>query len=270
MNGAPASSVGTVNTRGSGYIDNNLFLRWMHLFVDTVGCKKTTPHLLLLDGHASHKTLDVILYARENGVVILTFPLHCTNRLQPLDRTFFRSLKAEYSRAVDNWMICIKHRPVTQFDVIPRTKRRPASQLTRSERPDYGHLTTPNSTKNYWPPPLYNLPSSLLRVLASLVCMSPLISTGKMKTPSCPLRWMSSLICMSPLIPTEKLRLKACSPTSIVSAPGKTRTRVRVTSAVMTSSPYKNMMEDTIAAKATTSAIRKEERNQFARCLLTS
>ena len=28
MNGAPASSVGTVNTRGSGYIDNNLFLRW--------------------------------------------------------------------------------------------------------------------------------------------------------------------------------------------------------------------------------------------------
>ncbi|KAI0207309.1 hypothetical protein LSAT2_008043 [Lamellibrachia satsuma] len=28
-------------------------------------CKKTTPHLLLLDGHASHKTLDVILYSRE-------------------------------------------------------------------------------------------------------------------------------------------------------------------------------------------------------------
>ena len=49
--------------------------------------------------------------------------------------------------------------------------------------------------------------------------------------------------------------LKACSPTSIVSAPGKTRTRVRVTSAVVTSSPYKNMMEDRIAAKATTSAI---------------
>ena len=49
MNGAPASSVGTVNTRGSGYIDNNLFLRWMHLSVDTVGCKKTTPYLLLLD-----------------------------------------------------------------------------------------------------------------------------------------------------------------------------------------------------------------------------
>ncbi|KAI0220896.1 hypothetical protein LSAT2_027648, partial [Lamellibrachia satsuma] len=49
--------------------------------------------------------------------------------------------------------------------------------------------------------------------------------------------------------------LKACSPTSIVSAPGKTRTRVLVTSAVVTSSPYKNIMEVMIAAKATTSAM---------------
>ena len=49
--------------------------------------------------------------------------------------------------------------------------------------------------------------------------------------------------------------LKAYSPTSIVSAPGKARTRVRVTSAVVTCSPYKIMMEDRIAAKATTSTI---------------
>ena len=54
--------------------------------------------------------------------------------------------------------------------------------------------------------------------------------------------------------------LKVCSTTSIVSTPGKTRartnrTRVRVTSAVVTSSSYKNMMEDGITAMATTSAI---------------
>ena len=119
MNRAPACSVITVNTRGSEYIDNNLFRRWMHLFVDTNGCKETIPHLLLLDGHASYKTLSVILYARENGVVIPTFPPHCTHRLQPLDRTFFRSLKAAYSRAVDKWMNCNKHRPAKQFDVTP-------------------------------------------------------------------------------------------------------------------------------------------------------
>ena len=54
----------------------------------------------------------------DNGVVMLTFPPHCTHRLQPLERTFFRSLKAGYSRACDNWMTCHKGRPITQFDVI--------------------------------------------------------------------------------------------------------------------------------------------------------
>ncbi|KAI0222573.1 hypothetical protein LSAT2_026178, partial [Lamellibrachia satsuma] len=54
--------------------------------------------------------------------------------------------------------------------------------------------------------------------------------------------------------------LRACSPTSIVSTTGKirartNRTRVRVTSAMVTSSPYQNMMEDRIAGKAATSAI---------------
>ena len=100
MHGSPVGSIGTVNVRGSGYIDSSLFLRWRKLFVDTVGCTKENRHLLLLDGHESHKSL--ILFARDDGVVMLTFPPHYTHRLQPLDRTFFRSLKAGYSRACDN------------------------------------------------------------------------------------------------------------------------------------------------------------------------
>ena len=118
MHGSPVGYIGTVNVRGSGYIDGSLFLKWMKLFVDTVGCTKENRHLLLLDGHESHKSLEVIFFARDNGVVMLTFPPHCTHRLQPLDRTFFRSLKAGYSRACDNWMTCHKGRPITQFDVI--------------------------------------------------------------------------------------------------------------------------------------------------------
>ena len=118
MHGSPVGSIGTVNVRGSGYIDGSLFLKWMKLFVDTVGCTKENRHLLLLGGHESHKSLEVIHFARDNGVVMLTFPPHCTHRLQPLDRTFFRSLKAGYSRACDNWMTCHKGRLITQFDTI--------------------------------------------------------------------------------------------------------------------------------------------------------
>ena len=118
MHGSPVGSIGTVNVRGSGYIDSSLFLRWMKLFVDMVGCTKENRHLLFLDSHESLKSLEVILFAHDNGVVMLTFRLHCTHRLQPLDRTFFRSLKAGYSRACDNWMTCHKGRSITQFDVI--------------------------------------------------------------------------------------------------------------------------------------------------------
>ena len=118
MHGCPVGSIRTVNVCGSGYIDGSLFLSWIKLFVDTVGCTKKNRHLLLLDSHESHKSLEGILFARDNGVVMLTFPPHCTHRLQPLDRTFFRLLKAGYLRECDNWMTCHKGRPITQFDVI--------------------------------------------------------------------------------------------------------------------------------------------------------
>ena len=73
---------------------------------------------LLLDSNESHTSLEVILFTRDNGVVMLTFPPHCTHRLQPLDRTSLRSLKPGYSQACHNWMPCHKGRPITQFDVI--------------------------------------------------------------------------------------------------------------------------------------------------------
>ena len=89
MNGAPAGTIGAVNERGKGYIDTALFFRWMQHFVAMVGCTKENQHILLADGHESHKSLQVISYAKENGVILITLPPHCTHRLQPLDRTFF-------------------------------------------------------------------------------------------------------------------------------------------------------------------------------------
>ena len=119
MNGCPAGSIGAVNVCGSGYIDNTSFFKLMRLFVETVGCTKQTPHLLLLDSHESHKSLEVILY----GVVTLTCPPYCTHRLQPLEKTFFISQTATYSRAYENWMLCDKDRPISQFDIIPLFKQ---------------------------------------------------------------------------------------------------------------------------------------------------
>ena len=54
------------------------------------------PLLLLLDGHSSHFEPQTIEYAREHGVVIFCLPPYTTHECQPLDTSFFRSLKSHW------------------------------------------------------------------------------------------------------------------------------------------------------------------------------
>lgn len=125
MNGAPAGAIG-----GSGYIDSITFMTWLKHFAAIADCTKDDPHILLLDGHESHKTLEAIDFAREHGIILLTFPPHCTHRLQPLDRTYFKSLKSAFSRSCDNWLISNKGRAITQYDVMPLFEQAYSSTAT--------------------------------------------------------------------------------------------------------------------------------------------
>jgi len=58
-------------------------------------CKTHTRKkvLILLDNHESHLYLPVIDYCRENGVVLLSFPPHCSHKFQPLDWSVFGPFK---------------------------------------------------------------------------------------------------------------------------------------------------------------------------------
>ena len=58
------------------------------------------PLLLIIDGHKSHMTLDLIDLARDNNVVLYCLPPHTTHALQPLDVSVFRSLKSHFSRSL--------------------------------------------------------------------------------------------------------------------------------------------------------------------------
>lgn len=70
-----------------------LFLAWFKKFVAFSKASKDFPVLLILDGHSTHtKNLEVIDYARENGVSLLCLPPHCSHRLQPLDVSFMKPL----------------------------------------------------------------------------------------------------------------------------------------------------------------------------------
>jgi hypothetical protein len=57
--------------------------------------------LLNFDGHSSHiQSLAATEIARKHGVVILSLPSHSTQRMQPLDVTFFKPLSTNMASAI--------------------------------------------------------------------------------------------------------------------------------------------------------------------------
>lgn len=114
--GAPPGSVVTISD--SGYINSELFVRWLKHFVDFIKPSKENPVLLLLDGHSTHsKNLEALNLARMNGIRLLQLPSHTTHRLQPLDVGFFRSFQTFYSQAVEKWLRTNVGRTVSMFQV---------------------------------------------------------------------------------------------------------------------------------------------------------
>ena len=45
--------------------------------------------------------MEVIDYAKKHSVVLLTFPPHCSHKLQPLDRAVYGPFKRYYNNACD-------------------------------------------------------------------------------------------------------------------------------------------------------------------------
>ena len=72
-----------------------VFLEWFRIFIRTV---KERPLILILDGHRTHLSLPFIQLARENGITAIKLPAHTTSRLQPLDISCFKPLKAAWDR----------------------------------------------------------------------------------------------------------------------------------------------------------------------------
>ncbi|CAH1990976.1 unnamed protein product [Acanthoscelides obtectus] len=102
----------------SGWMTMEVFFEWFKKFIKFSGAKKETPVLLLCDGHASHtKNIDVIDLARDNGVILLCFPPHCSHRLQPLDVAFMRPLSLYYEDEVRRWLQSNPSKVVTLFQI---------------------------------------------------------------------------------------------------------------------------------------------------------
>lgn len=165
-NGMPPGSVVVMNEK-SAYVNSTIFFEWLqNQFVPRKPAGKT---LLILDGHASHcSNVEMLEFAVNNDIIMLCLPSHTTHYLQPLDRTFFKSLKSNYNLACSNFM---KNNPsmritrlqfgqllgfawsksATVENALSGFNSTGIIPLNRFVIPEYAYMTGPNMERNYGP-----------------------------------------------------------------------------------------------------------------------
>ena len=87
----------------NGWIDDNSFVQAMCIFLHQLHVKRQFEQhgwfLLCLDGHSSHKQLEIAKLCREYKVELLVLPPHCSHIVQPLDLSCFSVLKKGIQKA---------------------------------------------------------------------------------------------------------------------------------------------------------------------------
>ena len=78
---------------------------------------KDNPALLLMDNHISYLSVDATEIAKENRLCILTFPPHCTHKLQPLDIGVYRPFKRHYSSLCNSFITFNPGKGLSIYDV---------------------------------------------------------------------------------------------------------------------------------------------------------
>lgn len=99
--GAPPGTIGAATP--TAWSNEEMFLRFLDHFIAHVKCSKEERVILLLDNHETHLSIEALDRASDAGIIMVTFPPHCSNKLQPLDLTVYGPLKTFYNQALDDW-----------------------------------------------------------------------------------------------------------------------------------------------------------------------
>jgi hypothetical protein len=92
-----------------GWMTTLLFSQWISHFINALGSRggvsPTNRYLLIVDGHNSHVTLEVVHKAIQVGLDLVTLPSHISHHLQPLDVSVFGPFKRAFKRCRDAWTL---------------------------------------------------------------------------------------------------------------------------------------------------------------------
>ena len=97
-----------------GWIDTELFENWFfHHFL--VYAPPVRPLLLLLDGHSSHYSPQLVNKAAEEKVIVFCLPPNTTHRTQPLDKGAFSPLKRYWREECHNFLCANPGKVITHY-----------------------------------------------------------------------------------------------------------------------------------------------------------
>ncbi|XP_008181650.1 uncharacterized protein LOC103308997 [Acyrthosiphon pisum] len=80
------------------------FLKILKKFIKYVRPSVHKKVLILLDNHESHLCLPVIDFCREAGILLLSLPPHCFQKLQPLNRSVYRPFIKFLNQNISAWI----------------------------------------------------------------------------------------------------------------------------------------------------------------------
>ena len=85
-----------------GWTDGDVALAWMIKYFNVQTCDKAhgETRVLILNGHSSHYTPELLEYAWDHGIIILGYPPHCMHVLQGLDVVCFVRMKETWKKVI--------------------------------------------------------------------------------------------------------------------------------------------------------------------------
>lgn len=120
MNNAFPGSLGLANEKG--YMTKETFTEVLRHVIKCYNVTPDNPLLLIMDNVDTHFSIATLSLARKHGVTFLTFPPHCTHKMQPLDISFFGPFKSFYDSAINDWILSHPAQSVTIYQVAEFVK----------------------------------------------------------------------------------------------------------------------------------------------------
>ncbi|XP_050507964.1 uncharacterized protein LOC126885437 [Diabrotica virgifera virgifera] len=111
----PVGSIGAGNP--SGWMQEKSFIIFLKHFQKHTNASLSHKILLVLDNHSPHIHINSLDFCKDNGIVLLSFPPHCSHKLQPLDRSVYGPFKKAINTACDTWMRNHPGKVMTIYDI---------------------------------------------------------------------------------------------------------------------------------------------------------